>query len=76
MSETQEITQKTVGFSFHITIEKEKRVETGAKYPDKLITKASLGGHTETFGEAVQTLKRATLEVLQVLQAKATEPTK
>lgn len=62
-SQIQEITQKTVGFSFHISIETEKRIETGAKYPDKVVTKASLGGHSDTYEGAVANLKKASEEI-------------
>lgn len=68
-SETQEITSKTVGYSFHVSIEKELRIVTGAKYPDKIVVKASVGGHEETFAEAVGSLKEATETVKTQLEA-------
>lgn len=66
--EIQDITQKTVGYSFSISIEQEKRVESGTKYPDKTVTKASLGGHAETYDEAVASLKKAAEAVKEQLK--------
>ncbi|MBA7595187.1 hypothetical protein ES703_02146 [subsurface metagenome] len=60
MSEEQSVTHKTVGFSFNVSIEREVRVETGAKYPDKTVVKASMGGNAETMAEATDNLKKAT----------------
>lgn len=60
MSETKSITQKAIGFSFSVSIEREVRNATSAKYPDKTIIKASLGGHAETMDDATEHLKKAT----------------
>jgi len=60
LSEEKSVTQKSIGFSFHVSIERELRAETGAKYPDKTIVKASLGGHADTMEEATENLKNAT----------------
>jgi len=51
--ETQEVTQRTVGYSWSVSVEVEHREETGAKYPDKTVTKIGLGGHTDDKGSAV-----------------------
>lgn len=59
-TEEQTVTQKVIGFSFHVSVEKEIRIETGAKYPDKTIVKASLGGHADTYTDAIGQLKTAT----------------
>lgn len=66
--EKQEVTQKTVGYSFHISIETEKRVDSGTKYPDKTVAKASLAGHAETYEDAVASLKKATEAVREQLR--------
>lgn len=76
MTEKTEITNRTIGFSFHVSLEREIRTATGAKYPDKTIVKASLGGHAETFKQAQDQLRLATVEVrnqLDELQKKADE---
>lgn len=59
----QEVTQKTVGFSWHISIETEKRTATDAKYPDKTVSKASLGGHADSYEDAVSQLREAKAEL-------------
>jgi len=51
------VTEQTIGFSYHVTLEKELRTNTGAKYPDKTVIKASLGGHVDTIAEAITQLK-------------------
>ena len=48
----QEILNKTIGFSFRIVVEREVRTATDAKYPDKTVIKADLGGHADTYDEA------------------------
>lgn len=72
MSEEKSVTQKTIGFSFHVSIEREIRQKTDAKYPDKTIVKASLGGHADTMAGATTGLKAATdLVKAQVKEVKA-----
>ena len=63
MSMQQEITQKTVGYSWHISIEIEQRAVTAAKYPDKTVSKTSLGGHADSYEEAVKQLNLAKAEL-------------
>jgi len=60
MPEIKNVINKTVGYSFSITIEREVRTETGAKYPDKQITKASVGGHGTTLDDVTKQLEAAT----------------
>lgn len=67
MSEEKNVTTKTIGYSFNITIERETRTVTDAKYPDKTITKASLGGHAGTFEEVAGLLGKATEEIRKQL---------
>ena len=62
------VTEQTIGFSFHVTIERESRTETGAKYPDKTVVKASLGGHADTLDEAKARLKDAVKMVREQLK--------
>ena len=45
-----EVIHSEVGYSFHVGIEEEIRVETGAKYPNKKIVKASISGHVDNMG--------------------------
>lgn len=68
MSEKQEVTQKTVGFSWKISVEAEKRIDTGGKYPDKTVTKMSLGGHEDTHIIAEQALQRASGQIKKEIQ--------
>ena len=63
MVETEQVTQKTIGYSWSISVKKEHREETGAKYPDKTVSKAGFSGHTDTYEEAVVELKEAKKEL-------------
>jgi hypothetical protein len=68
MSIKTEIEQTKIGYVFHISIEEEIRKNTEAKYPDKLIVKASLEGNEKTFEETVKRLSEAKTQVLSVLK--------
>lgn len=70
MSEETTVTNKHVGYSFSLSVEKEIRVETGAKYPDKQIVSARVGGNTESFDDAVEQLKKARQKIDEVLKNK------
>ena len=73
MAETnihQEIVNKTVGFSFRLVIEREVRVDSGTKYPDKTVIKAELGGHADTYDEACTNLTHAREEINRVMNPK------
>ena len=63
-SELKQIETKRIGFAFKISVEKETRIETGAKYPDKKIVKAELEGNADTYENAVNLLKKAKTAVL------------
>lgn len=63
----QEITNKTVGFNFRIVVEREVRVDSGTKYPDKTVTKAELGGHADTYKQARANLVDAWVGINNVL---------
>jgi len=65
MSVKQEVETKRIGFGFSLSIEKEIRTETTAKYPDKTVLKAGLEGNADTFDEAVELLNRAKEEILE-----------
>ncbi len=70
MSVKQEIESKRVGYAFSISVEKELRTESVAKYPDKTIIKASLEGNTDTYDQAVDLLKKSKTDILaQVKEA-------
>lgn len=60
MSEVKNVINKTIGYSFNITIERETRTATDAKYPDKQITKATVGGHGATLDDVTKQLEAAT----------------
>lgn len=66
--ELKAITQKTIGFGFSVSIERELRTETSAKYPDKTVVKASLSGHSETYEEASSMLGEATKAVKEKIE--------
>ena len=66
MSTKQELESKRIGFAFSFSIEKELRVETGAKYPDKTLIKGSLEGNADTYDEAVALLNKAKIELLKL----------
>jgi len=65
LSVKQEVETKRIGFSFSISIEKELRTQTEAKYPDKTIVKASLEGNTDTYEQATEMLRKAKEEILK-----------
>jgi hypothetical protein len=70
MSEKTEITSTTVGYHFSITVEREIRTETGAKYPDKSVVTASLSGNAPSFEVAVEQAKTAKAEIEKLLAEK------
>lgn len=63
MAEEKTITQQAIGYGFSVSIEREIRTDTGAKYPDKTVVKASLSGHANTFEDAEKMLGDATEKV-------------
>ena len=70
MSEKTEITSTTVGYHFSITVDREIRTETGAKYPDKSVVTASLSGNAPSFEAAVEQAKTAKAEIEKLLAEK------
>jgi hypothetical protein len=66
LSEKTAFTSQEIGYRWHITIDKELRIETGAKYPDKTTIHASLEGHEDTVAQASAAINAAkkTLESL------------
>jgi len=73
VSERTEVINKTVGFSFYVKVEREIRTETGAKYPDKALVTANLGGNADSFEEATKRLKEARAAIDIVLTEKKPE---
>jgi len=71
----QTVERRDIGFRFHVSIDKELRTETGAKYPDKTVVHASLEGHEETYDAAVESLKTAKQELLKLVEEKPKEAT-
>lgn len=63
MNEQQTVTQQAIGFSYSVTIEKELRTNTAAKYPDKTVLKATLSGHADTHDMAAVGLRDASKTV-------------
>lgn len=70
MAEKTEVVNRTEGYSFHITVEREIRTETGAKYPDKSVVTASLGGNAPSFEVAIEQAKKAREAIEELLAAK------
>ena len=66
MSVKTEVETRKVGFAFDVSIEREIRTTTDAKYPDKTIIKASLEGNTETYEDSVDKLKAAAKAILEI----------
>ena len=66
--EKKTITQQAIGFSYHVQVEKEIRSDSGLKFPDKTIVKASLGGHADTSEQAKTLLNEATKEIKKQLE--------
>jgi len=65
--EIQTVVKMEVGYTWSISIEREIRTPTGAKYPDKTVVKAALTGHARTYEGAVTSLKQAKLELEKVV---------
>ncbi len=74
--ELKEISQREVGFKWQFAVEKELHIESGTRTPDKVTLHASLEGHADTYGEAVEQLESAKKEIDTVLQQKETEAKK
>lgn len=66
MSEKQVVETKRIGFSFSVSIEKELRSETGAKYPDKTIIKGSIEGNADTYDDTIALMKKAKKELMDL----------
>ena len=63
MSETSRIVQTEIGYTWHVSIDREIRKPTEAKCPDKTVIKASLTGHEMKYGEALTSLNHAKREL-------------
>ena len=72
----QEIMNKTVGFSFRLVVEVERRIDSGTKYPDKVVQKAELGGHADSFEQACANLTEAQKQIAEILNPKAEDEPK
>lgn len=66
--ETQTVTNKHVGYSFSVSIEKETREESGTKYPDKTVVSARLSGNEESFEAVEKRLAEAKAKIKEVLK--------
>lgn len=67
MNETHTVVKMEVGYTWSISIEREIRTPTEAKYPDKTVIKASLTGHARTYEGAITSLNQAKLELEKVV---------
>ncbi len=70
MGESTVVSNRNVGYSFSLSIEKEVRIETGAKYPDKEVVHVRLSGNADSFDEAVKQLGMAQTEINGMLGKK------
>jgi hypothetical protein len=59
MSEKTVTESREVGYRWLVSIDKELRTETGAKYPDKTEIHATLEGHEQDADTAVKNLENA-----------------
>jgi len=67
LSEETIVTNKHVGYSFSVSIEKETREKTDAKYPDKTVVSARISGNEESFEAVQKRLDAAKKEIKKVL---------
>lgn len=68
MSETQEIVQKSIGYSWHISIKKTTRTpKEGSKYDDVTEAEAALNGHEDTKIDAEPALTGAKTQIETLL---------
>lgn len=67
MDEQKEITHKSIGYSFSITVEyEERKPKEGSKYDDKIITKYTINGNVDTFNDAIKQLSNARAEIKKI----------
>lgn len=64
------VTNRTIGFAFSLSVEKEKRIATEAKYPDKIVSTARLSGHADSWDETILQFKEAKKEIDAILGEK------
>ena len=76
MGEQTEVTHRSTGYSFNISIEREERITTGAKYPDRNVTTVKVGGHADTFKDCMSQLSQAKQEVEKLLEVSENEQSK
>jgi len=77
VTEKTEIVNRAEGYGFHITVEREIRTETGAKYPDKSVVTATLSGNDPSFEATTEHIKKAREAIEELLAEKKTpEPEK
>jgi len=67
---TEIVSNMTVGYSFHLKIERETRVDTGLKYPDKTVVSASLIGNASSLEEASKEIELAKQTILRLIEKK------
>ena len=65
--ETSIVQNMNVGARWFISLEKERREETGAKYPDKTVIHVSLEGYEADYGTCKRSLEAAKLELEKLL---------
>jgi hypothetical protein len=63
-----EIIQRQLGFSWSLSIERERRTDTGSRYPDKDVIQARVSGNCLTYTGAIEQLRNAKAEIEKLLR--------
>lgn len=66
--ETTTVVNQHVGYSFSVSVEKETRAVTKAKYPDKTVVSVRVSGNEESYEAVVKRLVEAKGEIRKVLK--------
>jgi len=64
----EQVIHQTIGYTFSLKIERETRVDTGLKYPDKTVVAATLGGNASSLEEASKEVELAKKTILKLLE--------
>jgi hypothetical protein len=62
------VENRSVGNRWFISLEKELREETGAKYPDKTVIHVSLEGYEDDYEAARLSLEQAKLQLEKLIE--------
>jgi hypothetical protein len=74
MTEKSTVENRDVGHRWHISMEKELRIETGAKFPDKTVVSVSLEGNKISFEACKAQVENARQVIADKLRKAETIP--